>query len=70
MSEEFQKGDVVQLKSGGPTMTIQDIGDFTSSGIQDGALCVWFDGKKKYSEVFDRSVLRKYTQPQAQFWVV
>jgi len=62
MSEEFQKGDVVQLKSGGPTMTVQDIGDFSSSGIQDGILCVWFDGRKKYSDVFDRSVLRKYAQ--------
>lgn len=68
MPEEFQKGDVVQLKSGGPTMTVQNIGDFTgSSGIEDGVLCVWFDGKKKYSEVFDRSVLRKYTQPRARF---
>jgi uncharacterized protein YodC (DUF2158 family) len=67
MSEEFQKGDVVQLKSGGPTMTVQDIGDFTSSGIEDGVLCVWFDGKKKYSEVFDRSVLRQDTRPQARF---
>jgi uncharacterized protein YodC (DUF2158 family) len=65
MSEEIQKGDVVQLKGGGPAMAVQDIGDFTgSSGIQDGVLCVWIEGKKKHSEVFDRATLRKYERPK------
>ena len=68
MAEDFQKGDVVQLKSGGPSMTVQDIGDFTgSSGIQDGVLCVWFEGKKRESEVFDRAVLNKSEKPKFQF---
>ena len=44
---EIKKGDRVVLKSGGALMTIQGIGDYsTSSSIEDGALCVWFDGNK------------------------
>jgi len=42
---EIKKGDRVVLKSGGPLMTVQGVGDYSmSSGIEDGALCVWFDG--------------------------
>ena len=44
---EIKKGDRVVLKSGGALMTIQGIGDYSmSNGIEDGALCVWFDGNK------------------------
>ena len=51
--EELKVGDVVQLKSGGPSMTIANIGDYTSSGGgKEGAYCVWFDGKEKKSAVF------------------
>ncbi len=42
----LKNGDVVYLKSGGPQMTIQEIRD---DGI---ALCVWFDGKQKFENVF------------------
>lgn len=31
----FKVGDVVELKSGGPDMTVEDITD-------DGVACVWF----------------------------
>ena len=55
---EINKGDVVQLKSGGPDMTVQALGDYTSScDIDDGALCAWFDGPVLHTEVFDRSAL-------------
>jgi uncharacterized protein YodC (DUF2158 family) len=56
---EIKKGDVVQLKSGGPRMTVQDFGDYSSSvaGIQDGVVCVWFEKNKQQTEVFDRAVL-------------
>jgi uncharacterized protein YodC (DUF2158 family) len=57
---EISKGDVVQLKSGGPDMTVQALGDYTSSSdIDDGALCAWFDGPTLHTEVFDRSALIK-----------
>ncbi|MGP9825103.1 YodC family protein [Ectopseudomonas khazarica] len=57
---EIQKGDVVQLKSGGPRMTVQDIGDYGfSGGPNDGALCVWFEKNKAEEKVFDLAVLVK-----------
>jgi uncharacterized protein YodC (DUF2158 family) len=37
---EFARGDVVQLKSGGPAMTI-DLIDESKGEI--GLLCLWFD---------------------------
>lgn len=58
----FNKGDTVQLKSGGPVMTVEDVGEYTmSAGISDGVKCVWFDGKKRVSEVFDVATLRNAT---------
>jgi uncharacterized protein YodC (DUF2158 family) len=42
---EFKPGDVVQLKSGGPRMTIQ-----TLNG--DSATCVWFEKNKENRSVF------------------
>ena len=59
---EFKKGDVVRLKSGGPKMTVSDVGDYTTSGgPEDGVHCVWFDlvkgVQKNSSDVFDAAVL-------------
>ena len=56
----FSAGDVVQLKSGGPDMTIQDIGDYSidENGTQS-ANCVWFDGKKQNSHIFALHTLTK-----------
>lgn len=55
MSQEnliLQVGDVVVLKSGGPPMTIQNIGDYGPTGPALGALCVWFNNGKKEEDVF------------------
>jgi uncharacterized protein YodC (DUF2158 family) len=47
MISEIKKGDRVVLNSGRPLMTVQGVGDYSmGSGIEDGALCVWFDGNK------------------------
>ena len=62
MSDEIKKGDVVRLKSGGPDMTVQNIADYSNYGIEDGANCVWFDGKTKKQEVFDRLTLVQVDQ--------
>jgi len=57
----INKGDQVQLKSGGPIMTVQDTGDYSlGSGIENGAICVWFDGNKPEEKVFDVATLEIY----------
>jgi len=50
--EQFKTGDVVELKSGGPKMTIHDL-----KGSM--ATCVWFVGKDKKQDVFDVDMLKK-----------
>lgn len=45
MSNGFQAGDTVQLKSGGPAMTIES---FEGDSQNQGAVCSWFDDKKNH----------------------
>lgn len=47
----FKIGDVVQLKSGGPEMTVEDIGDY-GKGAGKGVSCVWFDNRKRCTDTF------------------
>jgi uncharacterized protein YodC (DUF2158 family) len=49
----FQIGDVVQLKSGGPYMTIEN---FSDGG---NAFCVWFDGTERKTGSFNPRTLMK-----------
>lgn len=51
----FAPGDVVQMKSGGPIMTVEDVRD-------DGkVICHWFGDKNKQEMgVFPAAVLEKY----------
>ena len=47
----FNEGDRVQLKSGGPIMTVE--------GYEDGyVVCVWFEGKKRESGTFKEGTLQ------------
>jgi uncharacterized protein YodC (DUF2158 family) len=48
---EFKKGDVVKLKSGGPDMTIVEIGEFGYDPTIK-AKCHWFEGTKRKEELF------------------
>lgn len=58
----FRKGDEVQLKSGGPVMTIEELGNFQDThGIADGARCIWFDHKDIRQRVFDVATLEIFT---------
>lgn len=57
MDSELKDGDVVRLKSGGPDMTIEGIGNYGMGSTTKRALCVWFDGKKRFQEVFELHTL-------------
>ena len=50
LSEGIKEGDVVMLKSGGPTMTVTSVGDHYGTMT---AWCVWFDGKKQVHGTFN-----------------
>lgn len=60
------KGMVVQLVSGGPKMSVSDIGDYSGMGMgpSNGIKCVWFDAKSnRCEEVFDAAVLKEFVEP-------
>jgi uncharacterized protein YodC (DUF2158 family) len=56
MSEELKAGDVVELKSGGPEMTISSIGDLRG---EVRARCDWFEGSTSKYGSFPVTSLRK-----------
>jgi uncharacterized protein YodC (DUF2158 family) len=57
---QFQVGDVVRLKSGGPDMTVKRL-----MGV--GADCVWFQGGNRLSECawFESDLLMRVENPGA-----
>jgi uncharacterized protein YodC (DUF2158 family) len=57
MAHKFQTGDIVQLKSGGPEMTVQSVPSRTSSSYR----CQWFAGKKLESGPFPEESLKPVT---------
>ena len=58
---DIAKGDIVMLKSGGPKMTVSDVGNYAGfgTGPENGACCVWFEKDKPVERVFDVAVLQK-----------
>lgn len=56
---QFKVGNVVQLKSGGPMMTVR-LADFP-----DAIHCAWFVGgePKEYKGVFHADMLTAYSDP-------
>lgn len=58
MSDQFEIGDVVRLKSGGPTMTVTQVGQKAMTG-QQAVWCVWFDVKGQQSGDFPPGALEK-----------
>lgn len=53
---EFKPGDVVQLKSGGPKMSIRKLETIDQ---QPAAVCDWFDGSKQVWGTFRLAQLTK-----------
>lgn len=56
--DEIKPGDVVQLKSGGPYMTVGVIES------DDHLWCEWFEGDKHHSRSFKISSLIKVEQDE------
>jgi uncharacterized protein YodC (DUF2158 family) len=58
----FQLGQTVQLKSGGPRMTVTEL----SSGPQGRTIvsCIWFDGQKQMHGNFSEEALKDSPDPQ------
>lgn len=61
MEGQFKVGDVVQLKSGGPKMTV--VGT-EIEGAKVLVTCQWFDGTKLATEVIIAEALREYKVPR------
>jgi uncharacterized protein YodC (DUF2158 family) len=52
---QYKAGDVVELKSGGPQMTVSETND---AGM---VLCTWFDSKKVLQEkAFDQELIKPH----------
>lgn len=52
--QQFKVGDVVQLKSGSPLMTVSEI------ETDNKLWCVWFSGNDRKGESFNAQVLNLY----------
>ena len=59
MARKFKPGDIVQLKSGGPSMTVAK-----SSYTDEGYWCEWFKGASKERAHFDEETLKVYEAPK------
>jgi uncharacterized protein YodC (DUF2158 family) len=68
MANAFKAGDMVQLKSGGPPMTVDGVpGDRKSTyspDKRDDYLCIWFKGASREQGPFAEYLLPTYTPPQ------
>ena len=66
VADKFSKGDLVQLKSGGPAMTVDgcpsDINQYNGQrvGIYH---CVWFKGATKDQGNFEEHLLQAFVKP-------
>lgn len=69
---EFKPGDLVRVKSGGPIMTVEQVGK-TAMLEEDAVWCVWFEkvGNKQVAQkdTFAPVVLEMAEKPRAAFSV-
>lgn len=59
--DRIKKGDVVVVKSGGPKMTVQNLGESKPglTGTVKWVHCIWFDGNTICEYNFDDCVLKR-----------
>ena len=55
---DFTVGTLVQLKSGGPVMTVEKV--YTAADGDPRVSCQWFDKSKPSSEKFRPEMLKEY----------
>jgi uncharacterized protein YodC (DUF2158 family) len=61
---QFNPGDIVQLNSGGPPMTVDWCKVDASESGQGQAKCTWFDKKNNPRfQIFPATSLRLYSEP-------
>lgn len=64
MAAKFPLGEIVQLKSGGPAMTISELPDSKSYSSNDKYVCQWFKGASKERGTFIEEELQLYVAPK------
>ncbi len=67
VKKKIEKGDVVMLKSGGPKMTVQNLGQ-QKPGPSVGVSwvhCIWFEGNTINEYNFEECVLKIVQSRQA-----
>jgi uncharacterized protein YodC (DUF2158 family) len=59
--EQFQAGDAVRLKSGGPCMIITALGVYSgwTMRVADTVACRWLEGDKQQETVLDVALLER-----------
>ncbi|MGP2461431.1 YodC family protein [Pantoea ananatis] len=62
MSAKYKVGDIVQINSGGPEMTVQAL---PSVGTAGNYVCQWFAGKKLENGRFQEASLKPVTPSTA-----
>lgn len=63
MAPKFKPGDIVQLKSGGPAMTISEVTTDYSGNPNGKYRCEWFKGASNERSVFEEETLKLYVAP-------
>ncbi len=58
MRAKFDAGDLVELKSGGPVMTVNSVSEPAYGDDHCRYLCKWFAGKTLKKEWLDEPALR------------
>ena len=66
MADKFAKGELVQLKSGGPSMTVDSCPSAPDyMGKKQGFyMCVWFKGATRDAAHFEEHLLQAYEAPK------
>jgi uncharacterized protein YodC (DUF2158 family) len=63
MAPTFKPGDIVQLKSGGPAMTISELTTDYLGEWSGKYRCEWFKGASNEHSFFEEETLKLYVAP-------